>query len=106
MNNLDIRGFKIMGGEEVVAEVTGEVFAGNNVTHIKIKRPHILQFQPVAPGKVGLAFVPWTLSNPDIDELDVPMSIILLSYPVSKAVESNYIRQTTGLEIAPAGLRV
>jgi hypothetical protein len=106
MSNVDIRGIKIQGGEEIVAEVVGEVFNGGNVTALKVRRPHILQFQQVAPGKVGLAFVPWTLSNPDIDRLDIPTSIILITYPVSATVQSNYIRQTTGLEIAPAGMKV
>lgn len=97
-----IRAFKVQGGQEVVAEVVGTTeFCGSTIS-IKMKRPHILQFQQQRDGSVGLVFIPWTLSNPDIRELDVPISAILFSFETSAQVEKQYLQQTSGIEIATA----
>lgn len=103
-----VKAFKLVGGEEVVASVVDEVYENKMLTENQskgevkayvVRRPHILRFQPVSPGQVGLAFVPWTLSNPTIERLTIPASAVVLVFDPSDQVEQQYIQQTTGLEI-------
>jgi hypothetical protein len=51
-------------------------------------------------GQIGLAFVPWTLSNPTIEVLDVPASAVLLMFDPSERVETQYLEQTSGISLA------
>lgn len=104
--------FKLIGGDEVVAEVLDEKRhksavlieskdpVDSPVAAYVVRRPHILRFQPVAPGQIGLAFVPWTLSNPEIERLEIPASAVVLSFEPSQNVERQYLEQTSGLAIA------
>jgi hypothetical protein len=126
----EITSFKLLGGDEIVAEVlsvnrkavkatktllneseapkakkpaakeTGEILS------YTVRRPHILQFQPMGNGQLGLAFVPWTLSNPTIERLEIPASAVILPFSPSANVEREYIQQTSGLALAPAGSRI
>lgn len=114
-----ILAFKMMGGEEVVAEVV-ETKSGNQmsigdglfagaITSYVLRRPHILQFQPIGNGQLGLAFVPWTLSNPDIEKIEVPVSLIGMVFDPSMNVERQYLQQTSGISLATsksAGSRI
>lgn len=99
----EILAFKILGGEEVVAEVVEvERTAGieGEITNYIVRRPHILKFQQVGPNQVGLVFVPWTLANPGIVRLPIPASAVLLSFSPDTNVERQYIEQTSGLALA------
>ena len=103
-----IMSFKIVGGEELVAEVVREVTNGSvlsstpaEVTAYVLKRPNVLRFQPVAPGQLGLAFVPWTLSNPDILEITLPAkSLIADPFEPAHRVEQQYLEQTSGIDLS------
>jgi hypothetical protein len=50
---------------------------------------------------VGLALIPWTLSNPDISRLEIPASAVLLSFDPSSEVERQYLQQTSGISLSP-----
>ena len=76
------------------------------VVSYTLRRPHILQMQPMGNGNVGLAFVPWTLSNPTIERLELPASAVLLTFQPSANVERQYLEQTSGLAVAPPGSRI
>ena len=113
---MTVKSFKMASGEEIVAEVVetksgnqlavdGGLFS-NAVTAYVVKRPHILQFQPVAPGQLGLAFVPWTLSNPAIERLEIPASAVLVVFDPASKVERQYIEQTSGISLDTAGLKL
>jgi hypothetical protein len=96
---------KLTSGEEVVAELrqTVQVLAGQGpVISYRVKRPHILQFQQMGPGQLGLAFIPWTLSNPDIDEIDIPASHVISAFEPALKVEKQYLQQTSGISLATA----
>lgn len=105
--------FKMITGEEVIAEVV-EARSGSQlltedspafkgaVTSYVVKRPHVLQFQPMGRGQLGLALVPWALSNPDIRNLEVPASAVLLAFDPSEEVEKQYLQQTSGISLSTA----
>jgi hypothetical protein len=101
----EVLSFKINGGDEVVANVIKTLRQDNNVdgeiVSYIVRRPHILRFQQVAPGQVGLIFVPWTLSNPEIDRLSIPVaSLVIPPFSPSAEVEKQYLEQTSGLVLA------
>ena len=114
----EVLAFKMIGGDEVVASVIKTVTettvlaevngsAAANITAYVVRKPHILRFQPVAPGQIGLAFVPWTLSNPEISELEIPASAVVLTFKPSEQVRNQYLSQTTGLDLTkPSGLKI
>lgn len=104
----DVMSFKMVSGEEVVAElVSTKTFASDtDPVSYTVRRPHILQFQPVGPGQLGLAFVPWTLSNPAIEHLEIPASAVLLTFKPADKVERQYLEQTSGISLAGAGMKV
>lgn len=104
--------FKMISGEEVISELV-ETRSGSQlltedsalfqgaITDYVVKRPHILQFQQLGRGQVGLALIPWTLSNPDISRLEIPASAVLLSFDPSSEVERQYLQQTSGISLSP-----
>jgi hypothetical protein len=114
-----IRSFKMRGGDEVVAEVVDEVYSGGSMllegagtkgqgtlTHYVLRRPHILRFMPVGPGQSGLVFIPWTLSNPTIERMPVPVEEAYMVFDPSANVERQYIEQTSGIAQVPPGTRI
>jgi hypothetical protein len=105
-----VKSFKLVTGEEVVAEVVREL-SGNQVlsemtaysgavTSYIVRRPHVLQFQQVAPGQFGLALIPWTLSAPDIDRLEIPASTVVVCFAPAMNVEKQYLEQTSGIALS------
>ena len=107
-----ILSFKTVGGEELVAEVLREVTATPNlllgsaassseVVAYVLKRPHVLRVQPIGPGQMGLVFVPWTLSNPELNELTLPVkSLIAEPFEPATNVYNQYLEQTSGIDLS------
>jgi len=98
----DIVSLKMVTGEEIVSELKSTITSlGNDqVTAYVVRRPHILQFQQVRPGQLGLAFVPWTLSNPEIESLEIPASSVVVKFSPADSVQQQYIQQTSSIQIA------
>ena len=104
----NVMSFKMVSGEEVVAELVSmkTVTADSNPISYTVRRPHILQFQPVSAGQLGLVFIPWTLSNPAIEHLEIPASAVLLTFPPVDKVERQYLEQTSGISLTSASIKV
>lgn len=111
----EVLSFKLISGEEVIAEVvqtnraSSLLLEGPDTSPIVsyvVRRPHILQFQPMGNGQLGLAFVPWTLSNPGIERVILPKEAVLLTFEPSSHAERQYIEQTSGIALAPPGSRI
>jgi hypothetical protein len=111
-----VRSFKLVGGDEVVAEVTDIQYeyihhelgsSKGNIISYTVRRPHILQFQPMPNGNIGLAFVPWTLSNPTIERLNLPVSALIVPpFDPSPNVTKQYLEQTSGITLVTPGTRI
>lgn len=109
---MEVMAFKLTSGDEIIAEVTSvnrgsklltETSNVGTIESYTVRHPHTIQFQPVGNGQLGLALVPWTLSNPTIHELELPATAVLLPFPPSENVKRQYVSQTTGLALPPAG---
>jgi len=101
-----VKSFKIAGGDEIVAEVIDEIRSGlvvesaqQTVSAWVVRRPHALKMQPMGSGQVGLAFIPWTLSNPTIERMQIPASIVSVMFDPSDQVEKQYLQQTSGISL-------
>ena len=101
--------FKLTSGEEVIAEVVehqvSRLSENTSLTNMNgdyvVRRPHVLRFQPISPGQLGLAFVPWILSNPDIQNVVIfGKSLLAPPFEISAEVEKQYLQQTSGIQLA------
>ena len=104
-----VKAFKMVGGDEIVAELldTKSLLTNTDtVTHYVLRRPHILQLQQLPSGGLGLALVPWTLSNPSIERMEVPASAVLLQFDPSDSTEKQYLEQTSGITLTRPGQRL
>lgn len=97
--NKGIKSFKLVGGDEIVAEIV-RTELGTRSQNWVIKRPLAIKFQPMGQGQIGLALVPWTLSNPTIEELCLNEKAVIAQYEPSATVERQYLQQTSGIELS------
>ena len=105
---------KLVTGEEVVAEaiptpqqnhlLTEGGPTGSAVGDYVLRRPHVLQFQQVAPGQLGLALVPYALSNPSIDSIRIPAAAVVTTFEPAAKVEKQYLEQTSGISLDIASM--
>ena len=91
---MEVKSFKLVTGEEIVARVIDET-----KSEFTIDSPQVLQFQRVSQNQMGLAFVPWALSNPEISELILPRSSTVAVYPPAADVEKQYLSQTSKIAL-------
>lgn len=104
-----VKAFKMVGGDEIVAELldTKSLLTNTDtITHYVLRRPHILQLQQLSNGGLGLALVPWTLSNPSIERMEVPASAVLLQFDPAESTEKQYLEQTSGISLAKPTSRI
>lgn len=92
--------FKMMSGEEVITKVNNTTEMDGVILKYSVNRPHVLKFQQIAPGEVGLALVPWALSNPSIAKLDIPASSIMLVFEPDTNATKQYLEQTSGISLS------
>jgi hypothetical protein len=90
---MKVQSFKLVTGEEIVARVLDQTD-----THFTIEQAQVLQFQPVGNGQLGLAFVPWALSNPDV-EVKLPVTAVVTNFNASTQVEKQYVSQTSKIAL-------
>ncbi len=97
----DIVSFRLTNGEEIIAKLVKD-----EGMHIVVTKPIIAQIQMVSANQAGLAFGPFMASvNEDTAKFTFPRSN-LLSEPLKTRADiaQNYIKMTTGLDVAPAGI--
>jgi hypothetical protein len=94
---------KLVSGEEVVATLVSKISAtlDSNVAAYRVSKPQTLQFRPFGnSGQMGLAFMPWTLSNPTLREVDIPATFVMCVVDTDAEVTRQYLEQTTGIALA------
>lgn len=99
----DVVTFKLVSGEEVVASLICKLSPtlDSNVAAYRVSKPQTLQFRPFGnSGQMGLAFMPWTLSNPTLREVDIPATFVMCMVETDSEVARQYLEQTTGIALA------
>lgn len=94
---------KLVTGEEIVAELVSTSILAEKATSYTIRRPHMIHVQPLPDRKYGLALSPWSMSNPELDTLEIPISAVLAKFAPSGKTEAQYLQQTSSIQLAPAG---
>ena len=111
----EVKSFKFPDGDEVVAEVVSENKSNiltdnskNEVISYFIRRPHVLRMQRGIDGRtVNLMFVPWLLSNPTIERMEIPASCLVIPpFSPMDEVRQQYLHQTSGIELLPPGSKL
>jgi hypothetical protein len=96
---LDLRAFKIVTGEEIIAELLGD-----KADHYEISRPRQLGLiQAQAPdGSPSLIphLVPWIVCNPDGNFQLMKSKVILYVPNIPKGLGNMYIQDVTGIQSA------
>lgn len=99
----DVVTLKLVSGEEVVASLVSKLSPtlDSNVAAYRVSKPQTLQFRPFGnSGQMGLAFMPWTLSNPSIREVEIPATFVMCMVDTDEEVARQYLEQTTGIALA------
>lgn len=87
---MNVLTLKLVSGEEVVVRMNGQEDGFYFVDY-----PQVIQVQKSSNGQLGLAFVPWMLSNPDASNVPIAISMVMSALPPSEQVEKQYITQTS-----------
>lgn len=98
----DVVAFKLVSGEDILAKLVA--VDGDDYT---IVRPVILHLVPTGNGQASVSFAPFSLGVDDEAKLTFNFSKLLYR-PIQarKDAASQYIRSTTGLEVASQGIVV
>lgn len=91
---MNVIGLKLVTGEELVAELIEE-----NGVEVTIRRALALQVQ-MTPAGPQAGFVPWSMLIPDSTKFTIKMSHIITQYELEMAVEKEYIKSVTGLDLS------
>lgn len=102
----DVKVFKFINGEEVIARVVAEVASpvtGEKTGDYEIERPLALMAQPDhSTGQVRLGFAPWLIGNDKINVIIRGSSLALDPFAPNVDLEKGYLQSTSGIAIAGA----
>lgn len=97
---IEIRLYKLANGEEIVGRFVSEDDESVVLTNIRA-----MAMQPVGPGQMQVAMIPWTVGTPD-GTLKIYRKNIM-GEPVDtlpKQLEDGYLQNTTGVIQESGGL--
>lgn len=97
---MTVKTFKLISGEEVVAEVRDKTQDGNYI----VSRPRVLILVPINQQQAALQLIPWMYSNPEAKDIEIPISSVLggMSDAIGE-VEKQYQTETSGIQVATPG---
>jgi flagellar assembly factor FliW len=96
----NIRSFKLISGEEMVANLISTEEQNDKVVAFIIESPHVMQFQHMNGGQLGLALVPWTLSNMELREkIRIPAQHVIADFETAHKVQQQFIQQTSSIAL-------
>ncbi len=92
---MEIKTIKFTNGDEIIGRFVG---VDSNSNTCEIEKPRGLLPQRMGDGQVGIAFVPWIISNPDAT-VSINMDAIAAMLDSSKEIGDAYLSQTSGLQL-------
>lgn len=97
----EVVSFRLTNGEEIIAKLVSA-----DDKQVVVTKPIIAQIQMVSANQAGLAFAPFMATvNEDTTKFTFPRGNLLSDPMKSRAdIGANYIKMTTGLDVAPAGI--
>ena len=92
----DIKIFKLINGDEIIAEVVSHNVGSN----WKLRKIRMIILQEVQQGRVGLGLLPWLASNVNGEFELHSTSLAGLPYDPEDDLQKAYLQQTTGITLA------
>ena len=93
----DIKIFKLVNGDELIAEVV----SGHQAINWKVRRVRmILMQQHAQSGQIGLGLLPWLASNIDGEVEIYSASLMTLPFDPEENLQKEYLSQTSGIALA------
>lgn len=98
----EVRLYKLNNGEEIVGRLVEE-----NDEYVVLGKIRVMAMQPVGPGQMQVAMIPWTVGMPEGD-IKVYRTTIAgePNEALPKNLEDGYLQNTSGLQLASGGLDV
>lgn len=94
---MEVLSFKLVTGEEVIARVTGKKEIGGEQVY-ELEMPLVIHLQN-SGGRIGMGFMPWTLSNSESTVLELPDKMVVVKFPPSNEVEKQYLSSTSKIAL-------
>lgn len=91
---MNIGVFKLVTGEEVIAKFDPALET------YSLSNPRVLTPVQTGQGQFAIALVPWFVGIPDAKNITIRKADVIAHIPsVPKALEDNYLQQTSGLDL-------
>lgn len=95
---MDIKSFKLIDGNELIAEVISQTGLG-----YRIRRPLVVAPMRGPDGQPHLGFALWSMIVDDSQEVEIYDHALMRSpLEIEQHVAQEYIRQTSGLIVPPS----
>ena len=94
---MDVSSFKLVTGEEIIARVTATQQNENGKIY-QLEMPLVIHLQN-SGGRIGMGFMPWTLSNSESTILALPESSVVVKFAPSLEVEKQYLSSTSKIAL-------
>ena len=96
---ISVQGFKLVSGEEIIGRVDDRVSMVASDKYV-IERPRVLIPQQMGNGQISLGMAPWIISaGEDATHEISPDAVASGPFDVMKNIETEYLRQTTGIQL-------
>lgn len=93
---MNVKGFKLISGEEIVARV--ESFDDKQNKYL-IEKPKLIIPQQIG-NQLTLGMVPWAIGSDENGTIFLKESAIIAEFNIVPEIEKEYIKQTTGIQLA------
>lgn len=94
MSEITYVGLKLVTGEEVIAAVSATTDDG-----LVCEKVRTLVAQEVKPGELGMRFIPWLFSAPDV-KIGIAFDDIVTAFQPEQNIVDAYIKQTSALDLS------
>lgn len=93
---MQVKGFKLISGEEIIARVNEFNEKQNKYL---IEKPKLIIPQQVG-NQLTLGMVPWAIGSDENGTIEIKESAIIAEFNIVPEIEKEYIKQTTGIQLA------
>lgn len=92
----NIKAFKLKSGEEIIARCDNHINVDDKYKLSKVRQ---IVIQPIGPGQMGLAFLPWIATAQDDEILLKANHLACDPFIPPENIEKEYLQQTTGIAL-------
>lgn len=95
---MQVRAFKLINGDEIIAELVDQQFTNSKVSICELKRPLHLRAQ-MTPGGPQLGFFPWAMMLDENTTFNLTSDKWFAEFEPSSEITADYIKNVTGIDI-------